>query len=73
MRNLRRVRENKALSLRDVGEDLEVNYSIISLWERGHRNPSKRNIKKLEEYFGEKIEYLMEKDEHANHRRQSII
>lgn len=67
MRNLRRIRENKSLSLRDVGADLGVNYSLISYWEHGKRNPSKVNALKLEEYFGEDIEYLLELDKHANH------
>lgn len=67
MRNLRRVRENKMLSLRDVGMDLDVNYSLISYWETGKRTPSKVNIIKLEEYFDEDIEYLMAEDVHTNH------
>ena len=67
MRNLRRIRENKSLSLRDVGADLDVNYSLVSYWERGIRNPSERNIIKLEEYFELPIEYLLEDDEHVNH------
>lgn len=67
MKNLRRVRENKMLSLRDVATDLDVNYSIISYWERGKRVPSEDNATKLEEYFDKDIEYLLAQDEHANH------
>lgn len=66
-KNLRRVRNNMGLSLRDVAADLDVNYSLISYWETDLRQPSERNIVKLEEYFDETIEYLMAKDEHMNH------
>lgn len=68
MRKMRKVREGLQLSLRDVGKDLEVDYSLISYWESGRRNPSKRNIKKLEAYFGKPIDYLMDIDEHRAHK-----
>lgn len=67
MRNLRRVRENKMMSLRDVAKDLDVNYSVISYWETGKRTPSEVNAHKLEGYFNKDIDYLLAKDEHANH------
>lgn len=65
MKNLRRVRENKTLSLRDVAADFGINYSIVSLWERGLRTPSEVNAVKLEEYFNKSIDYLMAVDKHT--------
>lgn len=67
VRKLRKVREDKGLSLRDVSSDLGVDHSLISLWERSLRSPSEENKIKLELYFNRKIEYLLEEDEHANH------
>lgn len=72
-KNLRRVRNDMGLSLRDVGADLDVNYSIISFWESGTRSPSRRNIIKLEKYFEKDIKYLMGVDEHANHPQQGTL
>lgn len=67
IKNLRRVREDKGMSLRDLGADLKVDHSLVSYWERGLRSPSKENKLKLEKYFEEDVEYLLGQDAHANH------
>lgn len=61
-RVLKRARESKDVSLRELADILDINYSVISYWERGYRYPSKENQEKLEKFFGRSIDDLMEEE-----------
>lgn len=56
---LQQARDKKYISLRVLADEIGVNYTTLSLWERGLRNPSFHNQQKLEKYFGESIETLL--------------
>lgn len=71
IRNLRRIREGR-YSLRELGEEMDVNYTAISYWETGKRLPSSTNAKKLEEILGEDIEFLMTPDPHYNNKEVEV-
>ncbi|WWO59081.1 hypothetical protein [Listeria phage 20422-1] len=66
LRNLRRIRENQQLSIRQLAQDLDVNYSLISYWETGKKFPRERNRVKLEKYFGVPSSELFKIDKHEN-------
>lgn len=63
MKKLRRVRETKGHSMRTLAEELGVNYSLISYWEHGAKEPRPYNKVKLEELLGVPIEELLTDEE----------
>lgn len=73
VRRMRELRESQGVSLRELANELNVNYSLVSYWESGKRNPSKGNIKKLESFFNKPIDYILEEDPHytGTHRREN--
>lgn len=61
-RKMKTIRENRSVSLRQLADVLDVNYSTISYWENGKRSPEGENIEKLEKFFKMEIVDLMEED-----------
>lgn len=61
-RRMKRIREHKDISMRELGELIDVNYTTVSHWESGKRYPSDENVKKLEKVLEEPIDILMEED-----------
>lgn len=59
---LKRERERKGLSLRDLAKMIGVDRSTISYWEHGIKTPRDRNKLKLVRVFGMKIEELLAED-----------
>lgn len=45
-------REKKGLLLRHVAYALDIDQAIISKFERGERNPSKKQVEKFAEFYG---------------------
>lgn len=61
-RLMKTMREKRSVSLRQLADELDVNYTTISYWENGKRYPGEGNIEKLEKFFNVSIEVLMEED-----------
>ena len=59
---MKKIREEKGLSVRDLADIIQVNYSSISLWENGKRKPRSRNATLLEKELGKSIIELMKDD-----------
>lgn len=59
MNNLRKLREEKKLSLRELGKELNMNASVLGNYERGDRNPKKEVWEKLAIYFDVSVPYIM--------------
>nr|WNM56114.1 transcriptional regulator [Staphylococcus phage S-CoN_Ph38] len=59
-KKLRYYRELKGKSMRELSQDLGVNYSLISRWENGNREPRSKNKEKLERYFNVPFIELMQ-------------
>lgn len=59
---LKREREKRGLSLRDLSKLIDVDRSTISYWEHGIKTPRERNKLKLVRVFGVKIEELLAED-----------
>lgn len=59
---LKREREKRGLSLRDLSKLIGVDRSTISYWEHGLKTPRERNKLKLVRVFGVKIEELLAED-----------
>lgn len=59
MKNLRKLRKEKNISMKKLGEDINVAESTISLYETGKREPDYETLKKIAEYFDVSIDYLL--------------
>jgi|GEM_PF-5307522 len=57
-RKMRALREKKRLSLRQVGEALDLAYSYLARIERGYI-PSMKTLDKIAEYYGVDISYFL--------------
>ena len=51
-KNIKKCRENKSLSQRELAERLGVSYTVISQYERGIRNPKIETLSKIAEALG---------------------
>ena len=59
LKNLRKLRKEKNISMKKLGEDINVAESTISLYETGKREPDYETLKKIAEYFDVSIDYLL--------------
>lgn len=59
MNRLRELREKKGYSLKKLGEETAMNASVLGNYERGDRNPKQEVWKKLADYFGVSVPYIM--------------
>lgn len=59
MNNLRKLREAKKLSLRELGKELDMNASVLGNYERGDRNPKTEVWEKIARYFDVSVPYIM--------------
>lgn len=58
MENLQKLRLEKGLSINKLATIIKVSPTTISLWEKGKRNPSLKNLMKLSKFFEVTIETL---------------
>lgn len=60
---LKKIRKEKKLSQLKVAMDLSITREALSYYENGKRNPDVEMLKKLSEYFGVSIDYLINGEE----------
>ncbi len=61
VKNLRNLREQSKKSQRQVAKELNINYGTYFGWENGDTQPNIENLKKLADYFGVSIDYLVDR------------
>lgn len=59
MINLRKLRKQKNLTMKELGDILHLSESTISLYENGKREPDHSTIKQITDYFSVSADYLM--------------
>jgi len=59
MENLRKLRKDAKLTMKQLGEIMGVAESTISLYETGNREPDKETLFKLADYFDVTTDYLL--------------
>lgn len=59
MERLRLLRTEKKLSLRELGEKLNLSFVTIGQYERGERQPDNDTLVKLADFFEVSIDYLL--------------
>jgi len=57
---LTKLRQQRGLTLRQLGEDLYVHNTFISQIEKGRKMPNARMILKIAKYFGVTTDQLMD-------------
>lgn len=60
---LRKLRQEKHLSLDDLAEETHSSKSYLWELEKGTKNPSAEKLSELAKYFGVTLDYLMKEDE----------
>ncbi len=63
MTRLKELRKEKGLLQKDVAEKFEVATSTYSYWEQGKFEPDSETLKKLADFFGVSVDYLLGNDE----------
>lgn len=66
MERLRLLRTEKKLSLRELGEQLNLSFVTIGQYERGERQPDNDTLVKLADFFEVSIDYLLGRVEDRN-------
>ena len=54
-----RLRKEKGMSQREVGDGVRVSGQMISVWEKGASKPSSDKLKLLSDFFGVSVDYLL--------------
>lgn len=57
--HIRTLRKRKNMTLKELGEIINVSESTISLYENGHREPDFETLIKIAKYFNVTIDYLL--------------
>ena len=69
---LRELRNSKRKTLRDVNEDLGINYSNLAQIERGEHNCNADTLRMLAQYYGVTTDYLLGKTDNPNAQIVSV-
>lgn len=59
MMRIKQLRQEKQLSLRDLANNLKINYSSLGKYERGEQQPSFDTLIKIADYFNVPVDYLI--------------
>lgn len=65
---LKQLRKESGIKQKDMAEYLHVTATALSYWESGTREPSMEMQKKIADYFGVTIDYMMRSDEEISAR-----
>lgn len=73
MEKLRELRKEKGISLKELGAEIGVAESTMSLYENGKRQPDYETLLKLAEYFGVTVDYLLRGDNNFERLPEELI
>ena len=62
---LKELRKNKNLTQEELANSIFVSRSVIAKYESGNAVPTKENAEKLALFFGVKLSYLIDEEEHV--------
>lgn len=58
-KRLRELRQQKGLSLEEVGRLLSMSFNAIAMYERGERTPPAHRLQRLADFYGVSVDYLL--------------
>jgi repressor LexA len=67
---LRELRKERGYTLRELGEELNMSFSILAMYERGERTPPVDKLILLADFFDVSTDYLLGKAEQRNYPEQ---
>lgn len=70
---IRELRLKKGLTMKQLGEILSVAESTISLYERGKRQPDFETLKRIADFFGVTIDYLLSDENKTPAAQESTL
>lgn len=73
MEKLRELRKEKGISLKDLGAEMGVAESTMSLYENGKRQPDYETLLKLAEYFGVTVDYLLRGENESERLPEELV
>ena len=62
---LKKIRKKKRYSQLKVAMDLNISREALSHYENGKRSPDIQMLRRLSEYFGESIDFLINGEEYS--------
>ncbi len=72
-KRLKKLRTEKNLTQKELGEKINLNGSTISFYERGKRIPDYKTLNQLADFFNVSTDYLIGRMNTRNHRTKKII
>lgn len=69
---LRKLREDRGLYIRQVADSLGVAVSTIAGYEKYDKNPNNKMLKKLADFYGVSVDYLLGQDNTINELEQDF-
>ncbi|MCM1335738.1 MAG: helix-turn-helix domain-containing protein [Bacteroides sp.] len=73
MEKLKELRKEKGISLKELGAEMGVAESTMSLYENGKRQPDYETLLKLAEYFGVTVDYLLRGNDNFERLPEELI
>lgn len=73
MEKLRELRKEKGISLKELGAEVGVAESTMSLYENGKRQPDYETLLKLAEYFGVSVDYLLRGNDNFDRLPEELV
>lgn len=73
MEKLRELRKEKGISLKELGAEMGVAESTMSLYENGKRQPDYETLLKLAEYFGVSVDYLLRGNDNFDRLPEELV
>lgn len=73
MEKLKELRKEKGISLKELGAEMGVAESTMSLYENGKRQPDYETLLKLAEYFGVTVDYLLRGDSNFERLPEELV
>ncbi|HLV10201.1 MAG TPA: S24 family peptidase [Halanaerobiales bacterium] len=64
---LRKLRQEDGYTLRELGQELNMSFSILAMYERGERTPPADKLILLSDFFEVSIDYLLGKIKYRNY------
>lgn len=72
MKNLKKIRKLKNITIKELANALNLAESTISLYENGKREPDFNTLSKISDYFNVSIDYLLGKEELPHNSKKGV-
>lgn len=71
-KKIKRLREEKEISQKELGKELGVSASTIGMWEQDRRSPDNEALKSISDYFNVSVDYLLGINTSEKRKQESL-